>query len=291
MLNPYERRFKSAGRNYYKFSEVKTVSVSGSALVINGESFCRMHSEFEALRWKDAIVHHIKCSMDHREYAVSEMIKSMFDMERIEELIKKIFIEIKPLRITVNLLYIVLFIIAPAAVMIFAFENVLYPLLITILFLHILAVYFFYKGYTAAFEERDTPWQVLISIAFYPPSLIRSIDYFFKDSLLEFNPSAVSLILLSSPNSRKLISFLIREYTFFRFKSEDDFEEEMVESYRDTMLKEIKVLLEKNFINYNELLVPPAPFDNIELFCPRCFCQYTGDVQICEDCSIELKKY
>jgi hypothetical protein len=291
MLNPYEGRYKADGKNYINFSEIKTVSVSGSALLINGRNFCKMHSELEALRWKDKIVSIAKFSSDRRGEAISEIIRPMFDLERVEKLIKKISGEIKPLRITVNLLYIFLFIAAPAAVLIFTFEIILFSLLITMVFLHALAVYFFYKGYTAVFEERSTPWPVLISIALYPPALIRSIDYFYKDSVLEFNPSAVSMILFNSGNSRKLISFLIREYTFFRFKSENRIEEEIICSFKKTMLNEIKLLLEKCSIDYNELLVPPAPFENIESYCPRCFCQYTGGVRICEDCSIELEKY
>jgi hypothetical protein len=57
------------------------------------------------------------------------------------------------------------------------------------------------------------------------------------------------------------------------------------------MLGEIKLLLERKSVNYEELLIPPAPHDDIEFYCPRCFCQYTGKVRTCEDCSIDLKKY
>jgi len=291
MLNPYEGRCRASGINCFRYSEVKIIGVSGPALLINGSTFCRMHSESEADWWKEKLLNLTKISPDKMAGRVNELIASMFDLQSIEKIAEKIFNSVKPLRRTVNLLYIFLFIIAPVLVFLFSFENVLIPVLTAVLFLHAAAVTFFYKAYRTVFENRGIPWAAIISIAFYPPALIRSIDYFFKDSMLQFNAGAAALHLLPQGKSKKLISFLIREYIFFNFASENNFEQEQISFYRNSMLGEIKLLLERKSVNYEELLIPPAPHDDIEFYCPRCFCQYTGKVRTCEDCSIDLKKY
>jgi len=291
ILNPYEGRLRASGKNSYRYTDVKTIGVSGSSLLINGISFCSMHSESEAAWWKEKLIRLTNISPGKRSDFVNEITASMFDLNAIADLALKIFTAIKPLRIIVNILYFYLFIAAPLLVLFFSFEDVLIPVLTVLLFLHAAAVTFFYRSYRAVFNDRGIPWAAIVSIAFYPPALIRSVDYFYKDSFLMFNAAAVSLSLIPHENSKKLISFLIREYNYFNFATEDNFEQELVSFYRKSMLAVIKQLLEKESINYDELLIPPAQHDDIELYCPRCFCQYTGKVRKCEDCSIDLIKY
>lgn len=291
MLNPYEGRYKSSGRNSFRYSGIKKIGVSGPVLLINGEKFCRMHSDYEANYWKDKILSVAEAPAERRDPLADEIISSTFDNISAAKRIEQIFIAVKPLRLTVNLLYIFLFISAPLMVIFFSLETVLIPVLVLLSFLHFTAVYIFYKTYKNIFAERDAPWAHIISMAFFPPALIRSVDYFFKDSMLNFNPAAVSLGLLPLEKSEELISFLIREYTFFNFKSDDTFELDVFESYRRSMLQGIESLIQRNVINLDKVLLPPPQYGNIKLYCPRCHCQYTDDVSICEDCNVKLKKY
>jgi hypothetical protein len=291
MLNPYEGRWRSSGVNFFRYSDIKNIGVSGTSLVINGDSFCRLHSESEAAWWKDKLILLAKTSRDKRAEIINSIIAGMFDINTIQNSASEILKKVRPLRITVNILYLFLFIAAPLLVLFFTFENILIPVLTIILLLHTAALILFYRAYRAVFKERGIPWSAVISIAFYPPAMIRSIDYFFKDSLIMFNSAAVSLSLVSPADSKRLISFLIREYTFFNFESEDNFEQEAVCFYRESMIAEIKLLLQKKSINYNKLLIPPELHDDIEYYCPRCFCQYNGKVRKCEDCLIDLRKY
>jgi len=291
MLNPCEGRYKTGAENSYQYSEIQSVGVSGPVLLVNEKNFCRMNSDSEALWWKEKIISLIKTAPDEREKRVDEFIASMFDLENIRKITQNIFVSVKPLRFTVNILYLFLFIAAPLAVFIFNPDDVLLPVLIVILMLHAAAVCFFYRAYRKVFTGRGIPWTVIISIALYPPALIRSIDYFFKDSLLQFNASVAAIALMEPENSKKLISYLIREYIYFRFESEDSFEKDMAVSYNRNLINGIKSLLTKTSINYEDLLKPPPPYDNTCLYCPGCFSQFIKDVKICEDCSIELKKY
>lgn len=291
MLNPYEGRWRSSGVNFFRYSDIKTIGVSGTSLVINECSFCRLHSEYEAAWWKDKLILLVKTLPDKRAELINSILAWMFDIHTIQNSASEIFKKVRPLRILVNFLYLFLFAAAPLLVFFFTFENVLVPVLTVIFLLHTAGVILFHRAYRAVFKDRGFPWSAVISIAFYPPAMIRSIDYFFKDSLIMFNSAAVSLSLMSPADSKRLISFLIREYTFFNFESDDKFEMEAADFYRESMLAEIKLLLNRNSINYSELLIPPEPDDGSEFYCPRCFCQYNGKVIRCEDCSIDLKKY
>ncbi len=291
MLNPQEGKYRASGKNFYTYSEVKTIGISGSALLINDKHFCKMHCDTEAKWWKEKLIMLVNSASEERSVLIEELVGSMFDVERVEEITGSIFREVKSLRIAVNILYVFLFMAAPLLILFFSFENVLIPALLIILLMHSVAVYLFCKAYRKVFKERGFPWQAIISIAFFPPALLRSIDYFFKDSIMQFNTSAAAIILLSPEDSKKIISYLVREYTYFKFESAESVERELFGSYRLAMLKEIRSLLEKTAINYEELFIPPAAYDDLELYCPRCFCQYISNIKICEDCSIDLKKY
>lgn len=291
ILNPYEGRWRASGKNFFRYSEVKKIGVSGGSLLINGKSLCRMHSEYEAAWWKDKLIKLVKLPPEKRMEAADRIIASMFDRDEAKKIISGISAAVKPLRAAVNVLYIFLFIAAPLSVWIFTFEDVLFPVLAVLLVLHASVAAIFYRTYRTVFKERGIPWAVLISIAFYPPALIRSADWFFKDSLLMFNPAAVSFCLMQKEDAGKLISFLIREYTYFNFVSDDNFEIRIVNFYRESMLTGIKQLLEKESVSFDDLLMPPVQLDDMESYCPRCFCQYTGKAEICGDCTVELIKY
>lgn len=291
MLNPYEGRFSAVGRGHLAFTEIGRVGVSGSALMINDKKFCTMHSEYEAEWWKDRILETMRTSASDRPAVIKRILLLMFDVDVIREIAETVSGKTKHLRIAVNTLYIYLFFIVPLSVVLFSIDTVILPLLCILFLLQAVSISLFSRAYIRVFSERRKPWGVIISTALYPPALIRSIDYFFRDSLIMFNPAAVSLCMMNMADAEALASFLIREYKYYRFTSGDAYEREICSIHREAMLDQVKRLLEINSIDYNAVITPPEQYDDMASYCPRCHCQYSSRALICGDCSIDLVKY
>ena len=108
MLNPYEGRYNTSHKNSYRFSDIKNIGVSGVVLLINGENFCRMHSDIEARHWKDKVLSATGTTAEKRTLTIADIINQMFDIDCAEKIIYKIQTVVKPLRLTVNIYYLFL---------------------------------------------------------------------------------------------------------------------------------------------------------------------------------------
>ncbi|MBN1499978.1 MAG: hypothetical protein JW982_07480 [Spirochaetes bacterium] len=293
LKNPmsYKYGIADSGDLYIRYSDVREVTSSGSDLIINGKKFCLMNNESEADRWKETIMELVKSHPGNRKKKIEEVISLVFNSAEAEIKLKGILKATRFLRFLLNILYVYLFAFSPVCVYLFTLGNSAVYLLTGLLAIHLSAILMYIRAYRKSIPEKKLQWTVMISAAIFPPGLIRSIDHFFTQTFILYNPLALAFACTGKEVSEELASFLIREYSYFRFESNDKIQNEMITEFRAVMLNEIKKILKKKKMDYDSLVRPPEKSVNSVSYCPKCLCQYVNESLKCMDCNIKLIKY
>jgi len=230
-----------------------------------------------------------KLSLDHRAKAIHQLLRASLDSKQIETLRHDFAQQVRPIRILTNVLFALLFLIAPLLIGLIGLSQVWLGLLLTLVTLTITTATFFArlhrKFWPTAEDDRFT--QTLM-IALAPATTIRAHDIASRALLETFHPLAVANNLFQPEQFRRFARRLLLDLRNPALPTSPNSAPAAGATelfFRHAYLETVESWLTENKIVPDELCQPPPPADaSCQAYCPRCEAQFTTRTGQCGDC-------
>jgi hypothetical protein len=281
-------RASQSGR-FLSWAELSGLSVTGKKLRLNREAIFAAATPTLAQHLHHILSHIPKLNPGERAVAIEKMLSASFDTKQIEKLLHELQSNTQLVRVLANVLFVLVFAIAPALIWFIGLKLVWIGVLAGILTLTItMAVRFrqiHAKFYPAAADDRFT--QTLI-IALAPASTMRAHDLLSRALLENFHPLAVAKVLLPLETFRRFARRFLLDLRHPALPGCSNPQPQALATeifFRRTLLEIVAGWLNEQKIPSDELCRPPAPADDsCRAYCPRCEAQFTSASGFCADC-------
>ncbi len=269
------------------FEAIRSIGVSGRYVLVNEERFCRCSDTHQADRIRALTRALLDATAEERNAIIQQFWDEQFDYKAARARYEQTVHLMKPLRGLCNILFVLLFALAPALVLYFRMTGMLIPLALGMFAIAVQISVGFYRLhkrlYPAASEERISH---LIKMILCPPTSLRACDLLTESLLSNYNPLVVGHLLLSGDRYRE---FSIRTLRNLKYPpvdhSADRRTSEISRWQSQTLLRKASNFLGEMAMVQEELLCPPLPNEpNVRAYCPRCLAQFTREEGHCSDC-------
>jgi hypothetical protein len=192
-------------------------------------------------------------------------------------------------RLFANILFLYLFVIAPALIFFLGLKHCWLGLLIGLFACTVATALMFLRAHRALYPAaEDERFNHFLMILLSPATAIRAADMLSRPLLEPFHPLAVAKVFCPEARFRRLARDLFLELRHPAMPVCPRTEPVAVETERkarERVQKGVEKLLRQSGINAEEFLRPPVAADKAcSLYCPRCGAQFTAGASVCEDC-------
>ena len=285
-VNPGWRAAHS-GR-YFRFDEVQEVRADRKKLFVNGRVLMRTTSPGYA-RHLAEILHTLKHTpAKQRTEAIQSILRASLDTRAVEQRWNEATQCGKPIRRLANVLFILLFIAAPALIWRLGFGLSWPWLLAGLLALTISIAVCFRRGHRRLFPKLDDErFTFTLTVALAPTSALRAHDLLTRHACETFHPLAVAKVFLPPADFEKFAGWVLRDLRHPAQPVCPDNSQEIlaVEAQgRGALLETVEIFLRRTNLNLAQLLCAPESMEGCQAYCPRCETQFTSTNSQCADC-------
>jgi hypothetical protein len=284
-INPAGRGLQT-GR-MIRFSDIQNVQARSRKVYVNKQLLVRTGSKRLAISLAQKLEALKKISKKEREKTLAE--SERLDTGGIEKRWKQFQETTRTLRLLCNLLFVYLFVAAPAILWQFGLEHNWLPLLIGLLGMTTGCSILFRQAHLALYpgpdEERFTH---TLTILLSPATAIRARDILSRPLLEEFHPLVVAKVFCSAEQFQELARFCLREvrHPAKPWSPNPDRAASQVEAQaRERLRASIEKFIKSSGLDPEKLDGTPERTDaSCMSYCPRCLSQFTARSGVCEDC-------
>jgi hypothetical protein len=270
---------------FLSFDEITSVSTQEKMLMVNDAAFAVFQSAAAARDAAGAIGKLAKMSAGKREKVLTAGIRAKFDSQAITDRLDQGRQATSLLRFSCNLLFVLLFALAPLIV----WRRTLaasWPYLLAVLVCYMAVITWeFVRAHKALYPDaKDQRFTDALSVALSPAGALRATDPLLKDLLREFHPVAVARLLCRPATFEAFASQTLRELAFPRRPDTESEVEQTRLWWQHAQLAALKSFLLKSGIDPAQWLAAPVRDPECRSFCQRCWSQFVQCEGICPEC-------
>jgi len=274
---------------FLRWDEIKTVETEHRRLLINGERFWESDSPYQPLRWAKLIPQLAALEPAQREPRLAVELAAAFDRAALERSRREFEEAARPVRRFTNALFVLLFLAVPGAFWRFGLLPTLWPVLVALGLLVVLATRQFLKAHRRLHPEAgDERFRIGIVVALAPFSAIRAVDALGRSALERFHPLTGAFALLPRAEAEE---FARRVWRDLRFPMQPEFPggnataSAAARWFRERELAAVERFLNSEDVDVGALARPPKPTEAVNVrYCERCESQFTTQGKACADC-------
>lgn len=275
--------------NFVRFDEIKTVSTNGKKVVVNSKVLLKGASATFAADIAARLVRLGKMAAKERARFIKEMVHDSFDTKAIKNRWEDFQKQMGRIRLTTNLLFAYLFMVAPLVLWFLGLRATWPGLVAGLLGLTTASAISFWQihkaFYPAAEDERFTHF---LTVLLSPATSIRACDVLARPLLEGFHPLAIAKVFCAEKTFHELAAGTLREirHPAQPLHPGTNAAAQAVERESRLLLqKTVEDFLKRNGVKPDELLKPPVRSeDTCVSYCPRCLAQFTTRGGACNDC-------
>jgi hypothetical protein len=232
-----------------------------------------------------------KLPADQRAHAIEKDLRRQFDVRLIEERLSAYAKSAFWVQALANTLFLLLFAVAPAYVVIGAIDPAWWSLLVVTLLVIAANTWSFRRAYRALYpEDGEGRWTETLTVALSPFAAIRAADTLFRHLLAVHDPLAVACVVLRRPVFERFAARALREIRFpLRPTAAESAQPQALRAalwFRHTRDRIVESFLRKQVDDVEAFLAPPAANSaGSRSFCPRCRNQFRLESGECTDCA------
>jgi hypothetical protein len=272
----------------FRFDQIRSLEARGKRLRINNEVLLTASNPGQATRLAQELTRIWKCPPSERPRAIREWVRSQFDMKAVERLWSDCRLELKPIRMTANLLFFWLFLVAPVLIWWTGLARCWVLLVAGLLACTVMLALWFRRAhrkfYPEAEEERFNHFLITLLA---PVTAIRTQDLLTRPLLAQFHPLAVAKALCPADRFEEFAAQILRETRHPALPLcpiPDPVAQAAEKQTRELLLEEIERLLKNTDLKPDRMLTAPKPEEGCRAYCPRCLAQFTSTSGLCQDC-------
>jgi hypothetical protein len=272
----------------FRFDQIHSLGARGKRVRINDEVLVIASGPGEAARLALDLTRIWKSPPSDRPRAIGEWVRSRFDTQAVERLWRECSLELKPIRTTANLLFLWLFLVAPALIAWTGLARCWGGLVAGLLACTVMLARFFRRAhrkfYPGADDERFNHFLITLLA---PVTAIRTHDLLTRPLLAYFHPLAVAKALFPADRFKEFATQVLRETRHPALPLcpvSDPVAQAAEKQTRELLLEQTERLLRNAGLNPDGLLAPPKAEQGCRAYCPRCLAQFTGTTGSCQDC-------
>lgn len=274
---------------FITWDEASSLRIEGRNLLLRSEKAISASTVTLAQYLLKSLKNLSSLNRERRETAITQLLRDGFNLKQIESLLHDFEEQVRPIRLCANVLFVLVFALAPLLIEFVGLKLVWIWLLLGLLGLTMTTATFFAKVhrkfYPAATEDR---FSHTLLIALAPATTMRAADTLSRPLFETYHPLAVAKTLLD-PQAFRNCS---RQYLLTLRNPTPVAGSELLpqaittkDFYRRTMLAITEAWLAENHVSPDELCRPPQPSDDsCQAYCPRCEAQFTSHSGTCTDC-------
>lgn len=276
---------KQSGRTI-QFDEIVRVGIDGPNLLINGQKFTKCATTEQAKRTADLIKSALGSSPADRALLISQFIARQFDVDEARSLLNTTQNVLKPIQSMCCVLFMFLFVGAPALVIMFGLLRLIIPVAVVLALMAIVISIMFYRGHKSLYgDDSEGRVENLIKMIVCPPVSIRATDVLTKNVLSGYSPVVVGNLFFGSTSSAFVRAYVLDLQHPLAYEARDEMSSEIISWAAATHLKLcIDYLNHGEFLTPRALLAPPQRDGDSVSYCPRCSSQFLVSSGPCPDC-------
>lgn len=275
------------------FDRIESVRTEEKLLLINDAPFASFRSSVATRDTASFIGKLAKMSAGKREQAITALLRGQFDSQAVTDRLSQGKEGISLLRFSCNLLFVLLFVLAPLIVWLRTLPASWMYLLPVLLCYMAVITWEFVRAHKALYPEaRDQRFTDALSVALSPAGALRACDPLLRDLLREFHPIAVAYVLCNSATFEALASRTLRELAYPRETDSESKADQTRLWWQRAELAALKSFLVKNGTEHAKWLGAPGRDPDCSSFCPRCWSQFVQVGGICPECGdLQLRAF
>ena len=267
------------------FADIASVRTQERLLVINEGPFAAFRSTAAARDAASLVGKLANSSPGKRQPAITAEVRARFDSKAIADRLAQSTQATSMLRFSCNLLFLLLFVLAPLII----WQRTLaasWPYLLAVLLCYLAVITWeFARAHKSLYpERRDQRFADALSVALSPAGALRSCDPLLKDLLLDFHPVAVARQLCAPAEFEALASRTLRELAYPRSGDLESQAEQTRLWWQGAELAALRSFLVKSGIDPAQWLGAPEREPECRSFCPRCWSQFVIQEGTCTEC-------
>ncbi|MCI0348810.1 MAG: hypothetical protein L0Z53_05235 [Acidobacteriales bacterium] len=270
---------------FVSFNAISSIRTNEKILLLNDLPFAAFHSP-ATVRSTAALLGKLsKTNESKRGQIISAEVQERFDSQAIAARLAQGKEAASLLRFSCNLLFALLFMVAPLIV----WRNSLaasWPYLLAALIGYIAIITWeFVRAHKALYPDgKDQRFTDALTVALSPAGAVRANDLLLKDLLRQFHPVAVAQALCRPPQFEVFASQTLRELTFPRAAEASPEAEQTRLWWLAAELSALRSFLLKRGIDTAQWLAAPEKEPECASFCPRCWSQFVQREGTCPEC-------
>lgn len=276
------------GGQYFRFDEVQEVRADRKRLFVNGRLLLRTTSPGHARQLAEMLQTLKHTPEKQRAEAIQRMLRASLDTRALEQRWNEATQCGKPIRRLANVLFILLFITAPALIWRLGFGLTWPWLLAGLLALTISIAVCFRRGHRRLFPQLDDErFTFTLTVALAPTSALRAHDLLTRHACETFHPLAVAKVFLPPAAFEQFAGWVLRDLRHPAQPVCPDSSAEIAAvevQGRATLLATVEEFLGRSGPDAKKLLRTPEPMESCRAYCPRCEAQFTSADSQCADC-------
>ena len=272
----------------FRFDAIRSLEARGRRVRINGEVLLAASSPGQAAQLAQDLTRIWKCPPAERPPVIQEWVRTRFEIKTVERLWSECRLELKPMRMTANLLFLWLFLGAPSLIWWTGLARCWVGLVAGLLGCTVMLALFFRRAhrkfYPPAEDERFNHFLITL---LSPVTAIRTQDLLTRPLLARFHPLAVAKALCTADRFEEFAAQVLRETRHPALPLcpiADPVAQAAERQTRELLLEAIERLLKSAGLNPDRMLAPPKPEEGCRAYCPRCLAQFTANTGLCQDC-------
>lgn len=272
-----------------RYDQASLVEAKGKKLFVNSGCVLKTCSPMQAANLATKLEELRKLSQQKRKAVIEKLMAASFDTKAIENRWREFLERTRTLRWLVNILFVHVFIAAPALLW-FVGLGLSWPGLLAGLFVltTLIAIQFrrlhlhFYR------EAADERFAQALLVFLWPTTAMRAHDLLSRSLFEEFHPLALANVFCEEREFRKFAGAILRDIRHPRQPvgpSDDELFSATERYWRELTRVTGEEFLKRAGVDPEAMLAPPKRADETcQSFCPRCEAQFTTTDGACSDC-------
>ena len=278
------------------FGALKLSHVSGSVIRIDGQPFVRTTSNAEASVFGRRLVSLARSSPEAHREAFAQVVAESLSVTELRHEFNDATETVRLLGWICDVYLIAVLVAAPILMLFYPEDRALLLLLPTVGILHVVALIELFRTHRRLFPQlRAERAELLLTCGLFPPTLLRTPQSMFSETVMGFHPAAVAGVVLGSAQA---VVIFRREVARTRYRlgatiaSELDSESEETPHLR-RIQEDLLIDCAAEFgLSRQEIFEPrPRRDEHANSYCPLCLADYVSQATRCSDCLLPTVSY
>lgn len=271
------------------WEEARKIRLDGKKLFLDKEKIHAATTATRASHLFNLLSTLATLSRDDRASAIKQTLLDAMDIGRITQLRDELRARTRAIRLLVNVLFVHLFIVAPALVTLVGIQATWMGLVTVMFALTVSIATLFHRAHKALYpQSSDERFTHTLTTALAAATTLRAHDIASRPLLENFHPLAVAKVLLEGKEFcivARSVLLDLRNPILPACPSAQPKAVAAESFFRSTSLEITEAWLKENGVSPDDLCRAPEPWDaTCRAYCPRCGSQFTTAEQPCSDC-------